>query len=151
ALIGAAAISCAAWAAVDKAAIAPWGFDLSGMDRSVKPGDDFFEYANGNWFKRTTIPADRTSIGSFQSLRILSEQRMKDLIADLHAKPVASLTPEEHQILDLYDAFTDAKQIEARGLTPIQGDLKRIAALKSYSEVAALMGDPSFPSLGDGD
>jgi len=64
ALIGAAAISCAAWAAVDnnKAAIAPWGFDLSGMDRSVKPGDDFFEYANGNWFKRTTIPADRTSI-----------------------------------------------------------------------------------------
>ena len=82
ALMGAAALSCAAWAAVDKAAIQPWGFDLSGMDRSVKPGDDFFEYANGNWFKRTTIPGDRTSIGSFQQLRIDSENRMKALIAE---------------------------------------------------------------------
>src|SRR5882672_10845795 len=104
ALAGAAAVTCAALAATPpKAAIGPWGFDLTGMDASVKPGDDFFEYANGAWFKRTTIPADRTSIGSFQQLRILSEQRMNDLIADLHKKDAASLTAEERQILDLYD------------------------------------------------
>ncbi len=82
ALMGAAALSCIAIAATPpagSAAIGPWGFDLTGMDLSVKPGDDFFDYANGAWFRRTEIPADRTSTGSFQDLRILSEQRMKDL------------------------------------------------------------------------
>jgi putative endopeptidase len=133
------------------AAIGAWGFDLTGMDTSVKPGDDFFEYANGAWFKRTEIPADRTSTGSFQDLRILSEQRMKDLIADLHAKAPGTLTPEEHQILDLYDGFTDTAGIEARGLGPIAPALKRIAALRSLRQVAALMGDQAFPSQADGD
>jgi putative endopeptidase len=154
ALVGTAALACAALAATPpagKAAIGAWGFDLTGMDRSVKPGDDFFEYANGAWFKRTMIPPDRTSIGSFQELRILSEQRMKDLIAGLHAKDPATLTPEEHQILDLHDAFTDTAGIEARGLDPIKPDLARIAALKSLDDVAALMGDPAFPSWGEGD
>ncbi|MEI9993231.1 MAG: M13-type metalloendopeptidase [Rhizomicrobium sp.] len=149
ALAGAACLAVAA--PPPSAAIGPWGFDLSGMDRSVKPGDDFFEYANGAWFKRTTIPADRTSTGSFQELRILSEQRMKDLIADLHAKPATALSPEEHQILDLYDGFTDTAGIERRGLAPIKPDLARIAALKSYDDLAALMGDPAFASFGDGD
>jgi putative endopeptidase len=152
ALMGAAVLSCAALAATGpKPEIGPWGFDLGGMDRSVKPGDDFFDYANGAWFKKTVIPADRTSIGSFQSLRILSEQRMKDLIADLHAKAPASLTPEEKQILDLYDGFTDTAGIEARGLAPIKPDLARIAALNSLDAVAALMGDPTFATAINGD
>ncbi len=151
ALLGAAALSCVAFAATEKAAIAPWGFDLSGMDTSVKPGDDFFEYANGNWFKRTTIPSDRTSIGSFQQLRIDSENRMKALIADLHAKPAASLTPEEHQILDLYDGFTDTAGIEARGLAPVKSVFAKIAALKTLDDVAAMMGDPAFIAGQDAD
>ncbi|HJW40140.1 MAG TPA: M13 family metallopeptidase [Rhizomicrobium sp.] len=150
-LAGLASLALADAPPAGKPAIGPWGFDLTGMDTSVKPGDDFFEYANGNWFKRTTIPSDRTSIGSFQELRILSEQRMKDLIADLHKKDPATLTPEEHQVLDLYDAFTDTTQIEARGLKPIEGDLKRIAALKTLSQIAALMGDPAFPNFADRD
>ena len=153
ALAGLAATACltvAATAPVGKAAIGAWGFDLSGMDTSVKPGDDFFEYANGAWFKRTEIPADRTSIGSFQELRILSEQRMKDLIADLHAKAPATLTAEEHQILDLYDGYTDSAAIEAHGLDPIKADLARIAGLKTLDDVAALMGDPASPAFIDG-
>src|SRR5580704_4712859 len=47
-----------------KPAIGTWGFDLAGMDRSVKPGDDFFRYANGAWFDKATIPSDRPSTGS---------------------------------------------------------------------------------------
>ncbi len=151
ALAGAAALACAALAATPKAQIGTWGFDLSGMDRSVKPGDDFFEYANGAWFRRTEIPADRTSIGSFQELRILSEQRMKDLIAELHAKDPAARTPEEKQIVDLYDAFTDTTGIETRGLDPVKPALARIAALQSLDELAALLGDESFPAAAAGD
>jgi putative endopeptidase len=144
ALAALASAACIAVAAAPKPTIAPWGFDLTGMDRSVKPGDDFFEYANGNWFKRTTIPSDRTSIGSFQELRILSEKRMKELVAELEARDPASLSPEEKQIRDLYDAFMDTAGIEARGLAPAKADLDRIAAAQNASDIAALMGDPAL-------
>ncbi len=49
-----------------------WGFDVSGMDRSVKPGDDFFKFANGKWSERTEIPSDRTRFGNFDKLAVLS-------------------------------------------------------------------------------
>ena len=71
---------------------------------------------------------------------------MKELVADLEARDPKTLNPEEKQLRDLYDAFTDTKQIEARGIAPIKPDLARIAALKTLDDVAALMGDPAFPS-----
>ncbi len=52
-----------------------WGVDLSSRDLSIRPGDNFFRYVNGNWLKTVTIPADRASIGGFVELQILSEQR----------------------------------------------------------------------------
>jgi len=153
ALAGLAGVACIAVAATppaDKPQFGAWGVDLTGIDTSVKPGDDFFEYANGTWFKRTEIPADRTSTGSFQNLQILSEQRMMELIAGLEARDYATLSPEEKQIRDLYDAFTDTADIEKRGLDPIKPDLARIAALQTPQDVAKLMGDPTFPSSSDG-
>jgi putative endopeptidase len=90
-----AAFACIAVAAPSaKPAFGTWGVDLTGMDRNVKPGDDFFEYANGAWLKRTEIPADRTSIGSFQNLQILSENRMRELVGELEARDPAGLNPE---------------------------------------------------------
>jgi len=123
-----------------------WGVDLSGMDKSVKPGDDFFDYANGTWFKNAVIPADRTSTGSFQDLQILSEKRMKDIVAGLEAKPYAQLTDEQKKIRDLYDAFMDTAQIEKRGLAPAKKDLARFASLKTVDDVACAMGDPAVPA-----
>ena len=92
-----------------------WGVDLTGMDNSVKPGDDFFLYVNGKWLANAQIPADRTSTGSFQTLRILSEQRMKDLITELKTKPYSQLSTDEKKIRDLYDAFLDTNAIEQNG------------------------------------
>ena len=59
-----------------------WGFDTEGMDRSVKPGDDFFKYVNGHWAATTQIPADKTGYGSFPILSDLSEVRVRRLQAD---------------------------------------------------------------------
>jgi len=123
-----------------------WGVDLSGMDKSVKPGDDFFDYANGTWFKNAVIPADRTSTGSFQDLQILSEKRMKDIVAELEAKPYDQLTDEQKKIRDLYDAFMDTAQIEKRGLDPAKADLAKFAAVKTPDDVARAMGDPATPA-----
>src|SRR5262245_13945196 len=57
-----------------------WGVELDGMDRSVKPGDDFFKFVNGKWAETTQIPADKTSIGSFILLRDLSEARVHGIL-----------------------------------------------------------------------
>ena len=130
--------------AVPKAEIGAWGIDLTGMDQTVKPGDDFYNYVNGNWDKQAVIPPDRSSIGSFQQLQILSEQRMRIIVADLEAKPYRRLSREERKLRDFYDAFVDVKQIEARGLVPAYADLLRIAQLKDHADVARLMGSPKL-------
>ena len=119
-----------------------WGFDTAAMDKSVKPGDDFFQYANGTWYKTAEIPPDRASTGSFQNLRILSEKRMQEIAASLDAKPYDRLTGEEKKLHDLYDAFMDEKQIDAKGMKPAKTDLDMIAHLKTLDDVAAAIGDP---------
>ncbi|GAA0532083.1 putative metalloendopeptidase [Rhizomicrobium palustre] len=126
-----------------KAELGTWGVDLSGMDKNVKPGDSFYNYVNGAWDKQAVIPADRSGIGSFQSLAILSEKRMKEIVAGLEAKPVDQLTPDEKKLRDLYDGYMDEKAIEAHGLEPAKADLARIASLKSLKDVAKLMGSPN--------
>lgn len=125
-----------------------WGVDLSGMDNSIRPGDDFFDYANGTWYRQAVIPPDRASTGSFQNLQILSEKRMQDLVAAIEAKPYAQLGNEERQIRDLYDAFTDTGQIEQRGIGPSKKDLDLIASAKAPDDVARLMGSTSIPADG---
>jgi len=123
-----------------KATVGTWGVDLGGMDKSVKPGDNFFDYVNGNWFKTAEIPADRSSTGSFQNLQILSEKRMRVIVDGLEAKPYDQLTPEERKLRDLYDAFVDQKQIDQRGLAPVKADLDYFAHLKTKADVARAMG-----------
>ena len=75
-----------------------WGIDLTGMDSSVQPGDDFYTYVNGVWDTKAVIPPDRSNIGSFSELQILSERRMRDMVGELEAKPYAQLAAEERKL-----------------------------------------------------
>jgi len=127
-----------------RAAVQPWGVELSYMDKTVKPGNDFFLYANGNWVKHDIIPADRTYSGVNLELDRQNEARLKGLVAELGASPDNKLTAEGRKLRDLYSAFMDTKQIEANGLKPAQKDLAAIANLKSLSDVARAIGDPSL-------
>ncbi|HEY3638672.1 MAG TPA: M13 family metallopeptidase [Rhizomicrobium sp.] len=124
-----------------------WGFDLAAMDKSVKPGDNFFKYANGNWEKTAQIPADRASTGAFQDLRILSEKRMKTILDELDKKPYDRLSTEEKKLRDFYDAFMDQKQIDERGLKPAQADLAVFAGLQTPEDVARAMGTVKLMTL----
>src|ERR1044072_4375892 len=63
-----------------------WGVDLTSLDKAVKPGDNFFLYVNGGWLKTAEIPAARASTGSFQDLQILSEERLKTIVAQSEKK-----------------------------------------------------------------
>ena len=121
-----------------------WGIDLSAMDKSVRPGNDFFMYVNGGWYKNAVIPPDRISTGVFDAIEIGTEDRLKAIVATLAAKPYDTLGADEKKLRDLYDAFVDQKAIEAAGLTPAKADLDFIAGLKTLDDVAAAMGSPAL-------
>ncbi len=136
------AVTAALASPTGKTMYGTWGVDLSATDNSVRPGNDFFMHVNGTWYKTAVIPPDRSSTGSFQDLRILSEKRMQEIAASLDAKPPKQLTAEERKLRDLYDAFMDQKQIDARGLSPARKDLDYIASLKTLDDVGTAMGSP---------
>src|SRR5687767_5415927 len=89
--------------APQKAALGTWGFDMEGMDKAVRPGQDFFRYANGVWFDKAVIPDDRASTGSFLDLSIRSEEQVQAIIADLDRKP--DLGEIERKVRDLYHSY----------------------------------------------
>ena len=116
------------------------GIAVANMDRSVKPGDDFYQYANGDWIKRTEIPPDRGRIGVFTALSELSDKRTADLIEEM-AKGAAQTGSGARKIADLYNSYIDEATIESRGLAPLDPHLKAIAGIRSKQELARALGE----------
>ncbi|HKD52603.1 MAG TPA: M13 family metallopeptidase N-terminal domain-containing protein, partial [Steroidobacteraceae bacterium] len=135
-------------AVASKPAIGDFGLDLTAADHKVKPGDDFFSYANGSWYDSFTIPPDRSSFGPFDRLDELSKERVRGIIEQAAAAHAAPGTPEQ-QIGDYYAAYMDQAAIEARGLRPAEPDLQRIADAHTHAQIARLFGEPGFASLFD--
>ncbi len=132
------------------AAIGDFGIDLSAGNSHVKPGDDFFAYANGAWFDSFAIPADHTSYGPFNTLDDLSKKRVRGIVESAAAAHAATGTPEQ-QIGDFYASFMDTAGIEASGLAPAHADLASIAAANSRESIARLFGLAGFASLFEAD
>jgi putative endopeptidase len=131
-----------------KASIGDFGLDLAAGKPQVKPGDDFFAYASGNWYEHFEIPPDRSSFGVFNQLDELSKNRVRDIIESAAAsQPPAGSAAQK--IGDYYAAFMDEAAIEANGLVPVQDDLKRISAANSKQDIATLFGMAGFASLFD--
>ena len=126
-------------AQIAKAArMGPWGFDVSGMDRSIRPGNDFVGFASGTYLKGLDIPADRTNWNSFAVLRELSDARIKAVID--RAAATTNATGEAQQIGGLYNSFMDEARAEALDAKPLAGDLAAIRKAKTLPAIAALMG-----------
>ena len=117
----------------------PPALDVAGMDRSVKPGDNFFEFANGTWLKQTEIPADRSSYGASAMLIELTDRRVADLIQEA-AKGNAPAGSDLRKIGDYYTSFMDTVAIDAAGLKPLQPALDSIAAIRDRKDLARVLG-----------
>jgi putative endopeptidase len=115
-----------------------WGIDLSSMDRNVKPGDDWFEFVNGNWAKNTTIRPDRTSEGAFATLRDLSEARVRKLVEGY--QPNDSAHPDRIKAALFYQGYMDEPTIERLDAAPLRQRLAPIAAARSKEDIARIMG-----------
>jgi endothelin-converting enzyme/putative endopeptidase len=115
------------------------GIAIANIDRSVKPGDDFYLYANGEWIQRTEIPPDRAGIGVFTKLDEVSSKRTAALIEEA-AKSNAAAGSGTRKIADLFNSYMDEAGIEARGLTALKPYLEGIAEIKDKRELAYALG-----------
>lgn len=112
--------------------IGDYGFDTKGMDISVKPGDDFYEYANGIWAKNTEIPADKSNYGMFTALDDLSKDRVK-LVLEAEKDNAASKPGAA------YASYLNEAAVEKLGMKPITPWLNKIRAIKSREDYKKMM------------
>ena len=123
-------ITLALSAPIAIAADAAHGIDKAAMDTSIKPGDDFFAYANGNRVKAMKIPADQSGWGAVPELRQLAQDRTRGLLEAAHG-----------QASDFYAAWMDEKTIALHGTTSIQPKLDRINAITDKTALARALGE----------
>ncbi len=134
-------LSNLASASNDKPKFGSWGVDQSGMDTSVKPGDDFYGYVNGTWHKQAEIDSDKKSTGPASELGDLAFEQVKTLLEDAAADTNATKGSDRQKIGDWYASMMNEEKLVADGLAPIQADLDRIKALKDRTALADLLAD----------
>jgi predicted metalloendopeptidase len=128
-------IAAAVPLAQDRLPVVP-GIDVAGMDLSVRPQDDFFRYVNGKWADQTPIPPDQASYGTFAILRDRSQEAVRAIIED-EARKQAPAGSNAQKVGDYYRSFMDTAQRDAVGITPLKGELDRIARIKDKKDLAA--------------
>jgi putative endopeptidase len=139
-LVGSIAFALLAAGAQDAPKQETHGIDVANLDRSVKPGDNFHLYCNGDWIKRTEIPPDRSRLSVFATLTDVSDKRTAALVEEA-AKSGGAAGSSARKIADLYSSYMDETAIEAKGLAPLQPHLKAIAAIGNKKELAAALGE----------
>jgi len=113
--------------------------DVAGMDRAIRPGDDFYGYANGGWMKATVIPPDRAVYGSFTLIEEEVTRRTADLI-QAAGKAKAPEGSAAALVGAYYDAWMNEEAIEKRGLEPLKSDLDAIAGITDAASLARVLG-----------
>ena len=120
------------------------GIVVANMDRSVKPGDDFYRYANGSWISRTEIPPDRRYIDpnglDFDDSNDLTRKRIAGLIEEA-TKTNAPAGSNARKIADFYHSYMDEATIEAKGLAPLRQQLDAMAAIRNKHDLARALGE----------
>jgi putative endopeptidase len=114
------------------------GIDPAWMDKSVKPGDDFFSYADGSWVKNTAIPADRSRIGGFWIADLQREKNTRELFDQiLKSNPTGG---NDALIVNYYKAYLNTDAIDHAGLAPAKADLDAIARIADRQQLSAAIG-----------
>ena len=127
-----------------KAQYGRWGVDLAARDPAVRPGDDFWRYANNAWFQANPIPADRVGWGVGAVLSEDVERQLRTIVEEAGAH--AANDPVARQVSDLYASWMDEAGIEARGAAVLQPYLARIAAAQTRDDLVRLFALPGYPS-----
>ena len=115
------------------------GIAVASMDKTVKPGDDFYGYANGGWMNTAEIPADRSTIGGFFIADQATEKNLETLIGEI-VKSEPEAGSDAARVKAYYQAFLDTSAIDAAGMAPIRPELDAIAAIGDKMALASAIG-----------
>ncbi|HEU0300188.1 MAG TPA: M13 family metallopeptidase [Longimicrobium sp.] len=123
------------------------GLDRRNLDESARACVDFYQYANGGWLARSSIPSDRASWTTASELVERNDALLRRILEDAAAagEPRGSV---RQKVGDLYASAMDSARIDALGIQPIQAELARIDALRTPQEVAALVADHHARGMG---
>ncbi len=113
--------------------------DVAGLDRAIRPGDDFYGYANGGWTKTHEIPPDRATYGAFTVVDEMVAERLRGLIEAAERSAPAPGSPGALASA-FYAAYMDETAIEKRGLSPVQPELDAIAKIADRRDLARFLG-----------
>ena len=114
------------------------GLALENMDKTVRPGDDFFMYMNGAWIDQTEIPADKASYGGFSVLADEAQENLKVIIEEAATGDFEKGT-DEQKVGDLYNSYLDMDTRNARGVEPLAASFERISRIASQEDLARAM------------
>jgi len=126
---------------VDSPRYPPAGLDMSATDSSTRPGDDFYQFANGAWLARMAIPTDKPYVTEWQLMRDRTEAQLRDLIQAADASAPHEPATVEGKVGAFYKSFMDLSRLEALGARPIAPELAAIRASRTRAELARLMGN----------
>jgi predicted metalloendopeptidase len=123
-----------------KPELGSFGIELQNRDTSVKPGDDFDRYANGNWFDNYQLKDYETRYGSFNMLGDRAEAQTRAIIEELQARQDLKPGSNEQKIRDFYASFMNTAARDAAGIAPLKPVLDRIAKVDSFAALTAAFG-----------
>ncbi|TGD57532.1 M13 family metallopeptidase [Flavobacterium humi] len=115
------------------------GINLDLMDKSVKPGDDFFRFVNGTWFDKTQIPADRVRWGSFDELRQNTDNDALAILKEAAANKNLDPKSDQAKAVNVYKTYMDTISRNKLGITPLKPYLAKINAVKNIQDVNKLL------------
>jgi putative endopeptidase len=145
-LVGAAALAspAAAQAPSDAPFYKPSGFDLTAIDKSTRPGDDFFEYANGAYLARSVIPADRPTVSRRFEMTDRMEANLHQLLEEAAQGVGAQPADNRGKAGAFYAAFMDQARIDSLGVAAIAPELDSIRSASTPAALAGLMGQTAY-------
>src|SRR5262245_2601073 len=113
------------------------GMDLTSLNRRADPCNDFYEFACGGWITNNPIPGDQARWGRFDDL----QERNNEVLHKVLEEAAKSTDAANRKIGDYYASCMDEATIEKKGVTPLEPDFQKIAALKAITDLPALVAD----------
>jgi putative endopeptidase len=117
------------------------GIKIADMDKSVNPADDFYEYANGTWLKKTQIPAQESRWGSFNELADRNNDNLKKILEECAADKTAKPGSNKQKIGDFYRVGMDTVKLEKEGYAPVASLFAEVNKINDKTALVKILAD----------